>query len=122
MFKIEKFVHSVAAKHYGRRAQIDAARAQRAKNMSSVVDSCDEKDILTKKHNKLKSRAMTAAINKDYHKALSVDGYNAIEVDDSAEEPPQVQVVSQQVQSVSDPKPVDRAPISDEIDEIAILE
>lgn len=78
MFKIEKFVHSIAAKHYDRRAQIDAARAQRAKSLSEISDRAEEKDVLAKKHIILESRAKTAAIHKDYHEALSTDGYDTI--------------------------------------------
>lgn len=76
MFKIEKLIHKLAASHYDRRAQIDAARAQRAKNLSSITSEADEKEAYSKKHLKLRSRAKTAAINKDYHEALSSDGYD----------------------------------------------
>ena len=86
MFKIEKLIHKLAASHYDRRAQIDAARAQRAKNLSSITSEADEKEAYSKKHLKLKSRAKTAAINKDYHKALSSDGYEISYDDEVSEE------------------------------------
>ena len=85
MFKIEKLIHKLAASHYDRRAQIDAARAQRAKNLSSITSEADEKEAYSKKHLKLRSRAKTAAINKDYHEALSSDGYE-ISYDDEVPE------------------------------------
>lgn len=113
MFKIEKLVHSIAAKHYDRRAQIDAAKAKRAKSLSEIIDEADERDALVKKHIILESRAKTAAIHKDYHEALSMDGYDNVckkEQDNNYKTPTEPESVSITI-NVTEDEPV----ISDEI-------